>query len=97
MAVSVREIDKRIHWLEAAARWLSLYCQAKVNRGPHGHRAVLQAYAPLSNLTAHSGSFRTFVARLVVITSRFLPARPARPNRPINPSHPQSKSRSTAR
>ena len=24
MAILVSEIDKRIHWLEAAARWLSL-------------------------------------------------------------------------
>ena len=60
MAVLLSETDKRIHWLEAAARWLSLvvskacYCQGKLNRdfGPHRHRETLGVREPLKQLTA---------------------------------------------
>ena len=46
MAVLVSQIDKRIHWLEAAARWLSLGREQGVllpRRKPTG---ILAAQSP---------------------------------------------------
>ena len=46
MAVLVSQIDKRIHWLEAAARWLSLGREQGVllpRRKPTGTRRAVTA------------------------------------------------------
>ena len=52
MAILVSEIDKRIHWLEAAARWLSLgreqasCCQGEANQGSRHAVSATSATKP---------------------------------------------------
>jgi hypothetical protein len=56
MAVLVSQIDKRIHWLEAAARWLSLGRELGVllprkptGFSPRSHRELNPSLTPLAS------------------------------------------------
>ena len=46
MAVLVSQIDKRIHWLEAAARWLSLGREQGVLLPKEKPTRILAAQSP---------------------------------------------------